>query len=284
MTPLRLAAVSGYRFDVPLEPGTKDGTEYFADMMAAYDMPVDALAARRAHTTFDQMIGHLLPQVGAWGDRFDLAVLAHSTPDSRPIWAMSHLVDRVAEPGLAFAVSDQGVATAFTALRMAVHADATHGARRAQLWVADQTLIGHTGPLPDRLRPQHDAAVVLVLDTRGPSGRIEAHQMTGVNPEEVPDRMAARIDSEDPTSGGRPSCLVLGRGLEGIWDPGSTAGTVHWAPPGLPCTGVWMVVAERLPQWRATGERVLIADYDKDLRYLSVGGLDVPAATGMEET
>lgn len=281
MTPLRLAAVRQQMFDDDREPGTDEGTEYFSELMASYGVPADDLAVQRPHTTFDRMVGCLLPRLGRLGERFDLAILAHATPDSRPIWVMSHLVNLVPDAGLAFAVSDQGVAAPFTGLRMAVRGGLTHGARRALVWVADQAVLMHDGPVADRLRPRHDAAVVLVLDVDGTAGGFEVYQETGVAPREVPDRLAAHL-GDARTDLGRTT--ICGRGLEKTWKPATpAAGTVYWAPLGLPCTGVWMVVAEHLSRWRLTGQRVILTDYDEQLRYLSVGVLDVPAATGTEE-
>jgi hypothetical protein len=49
-------------------------------------------------------------------------------------------------------------------------------------------------------------------------------------------------------------------------------------PPGQPYTGVWWELAAGLPRWTAGGRRVLLADYDKTLRYLCVCVIDVEAA------
>ena len=270
-------------FDDDREPGTDGHSDYFADLMATYGVPADDDAARQPYTTFDRMVEGLLPRLGPLGERFDLAVMAHATPDGRPTWAMSHLVDLVRAPGLAFAVSDQGVVAPFTGLRMAVRGGATHGARRALVWAVDQAVLMHTGPVAGRLRPLHDEAVVLALDVDGAAGVVDVHQQTDVSPGEVPDRLAAHLSPGRDDRSDTPLTTICGRGLEGVWTPGPEAGTVRWAPPGRPCTGVWTVLADQLPRWQFTGQRVVVADYDEQLRYLSVGVLDVPAATGTEE-
>lgn len=286
--PLRLAGIERQLFAEGRPYRRKaDRQAFSSDLLAAHGMVCDPEHFESARTTFQEMVEALLPRLGTLGDRFDLAVLAHTTPDSEPSWPMCFLSGAVPAAGMAFAVSDQGVSAPFSALRMVVGSGRTHGARRAQLWVADQKAIMHDHPVPDRIRPRCDAAVVLVFDEAGTLGSMDVSQFNDVGSGDIADRLDDLLGAGDAAA---PWTLVCGQGLRAHearlsrWTTGPSAAALLSAGNGMPCTGVWWLVADELPGWRRTGRRVVIADYDEELRYLSVGVLDVPAARGTEDT
>jgi hypothetical protein len=55
------------------------------------------------------------------------------------------------------------------------------------------------------------------------------------------------------------------------------------APAGLPCTGVWSALAAGLPDWSVSGGRVVVADYDRALRYLNLCVVDTHDSGGAQE-
>ncbi|TDB74911.1 hypothetical protein E1165_13150 [Micromonospora sp. KC723] len=232
--------------------------------------PPGAFEGRR--NSFTDMVTAVLPRLRPHADHFDLAVLAAITPDSQPGFPMCHLSTLVPDAGLAFAVLDQGLVTAFTALHVLANRVRHDGAGRLLLIAVDQSALLHELPVPHRLRVERDAVVVLAFDLAGEGGRLYP-------PRTVPtgSRTPAEALAEALAESG-PQVLVTGAGLAGRL-PTVPAGTrVLAAPPGQPVTGVWQVAATRLARWQVDGARVLIADYDSDQERLATCLLDVPAA------
>lgn len=277
--PLRLARIEQRVFGAG-RPFVDADRTYFADLMASYGSTVrtDDFAAGR--NTFRDMIEGLLPELGSWGDRFDLAVLAHSTPDAEPGWPMCYLGDAVSAAGLAFAISDQGYTAPFTALRLLLDSPHTYGARRVQLWTMDQTALLHDRPVPERIRPRRDCAVVLVLDEHGELGTMSATQRAGVASADVADLLRARLHEAGAPD--VPVSLLVGLGLASRVDGSWPADDVRTAEPGAPCTGVWSLLAAHRPRLLATGRRVVLADYDEELGYLGTCTIDIPARRARE--
>jgi hypothetical protein len=132
--------------------------------------------------------------------------------------------------------------------------------------------------------PKRHAAVTLLFGESGP-GRLEiVRQHAGVAAAQVRDLLTAELDA---LSAGRTDVtLVAGHGL--TW-PGGPAGAgavlpgdtpvvdqVLMVPPGQPSTGVWWALAGALTGWAAAGRKVLLADYDAQLRYLCVASIEIP--------
>nr|MDT0656949.1 hypothetical protein [Micromonospora sp. DSM 115978] len=277
---LRLARIERRTFDRggPYDP--EDG-RYFTDLLTSYGMKLRAGALDEGRNSFRDMVAGLLPRLRPYHDRFDLAILAHVTPDAEPGWPMCYLTDAVARPGLAFAISDQGLVAAFTALRIALDGVLPHTDGRAQVWVIDQCARLHDGPVPDRLRATRDSAVALVLDRDGGLGHLSVGQRTGVAPGAAADRLGTVLAAGD----GRATTTVLGAGLAPHVPGDGLDGRVVRPAPGTPGTGVWSALADELGRaGGATPHRYLVADYDEDLGHLGIGVLLVPGPTGREAT
>lgn len=265
--PLRLARIERQRAAPGTKPFTAEDRLYFTDLMASYGMAAPDHLFERPHNSFRDLVAGLLPRLGEWGDRFDLAVLAHTTPDSEAGWPICYLLDAVPDAGLAFAISDQGPTASFTGLRLAARSSRTHEARRAQLWALDQTALLHEQPVPERIRPRHDSAVVLVLDEDGGLGRLEVEHHVEVSADEVRPRLRAVVGED----GG---VVVCGPGLRPHWsaaDARETGSHLHPVPAGEPCTGVWSALADLVG---SEAVRYVVADYDEELRHLGVCVLD----------
>ena len=182
------------------------------------------------------------------GEPVDLLVLAYGVPDVQPGRNTAlHLASRCPGRPHGFAVCDQGVAAAFTALRLI----ADHDVDRALLVVAEQTAVPY--PLvADAPVPSRHSAVALLLE-RGPSP-ISVRQHAALPAEAVDAVLAADIAE---LSGPRDDVtLVLGSGVDG-------------PPDGLPYTGMWARLDSGEP-----GGLLVFADYDPGLGYLCVAGLE----------
>jgi hypothetical protein len=228
--------------------------------MTSYGIDCPPALFDRPRTSFTDMVLGLLPDLGRYADGLDVAVLTGVTPDCQPGFPVGRLSDAVTGLGLAFAVFDQGVVAPFTALRVLAGAARADQARRAALFVLDQSTPVHERPVPERLRVREDCAVALVLDAGGELGTVWEPESSVVPAGEVAARVAA-VPADQ---------LVCGLGLA----PYRPAGrSVRSAPAGLPATGVWAVLADGLAGWR--GRRVVLADYDADEQRLCTCAVDV---------
>uniref|UniRef100_UPI003D74018B hypothetical protein n=1 Tax=Micromonospora wenchangensis TaxID=1185415 RepID=UPI003D74018B len=254
----------------PGRPFGNDDHVYYPDLMRSYGTtcPPGAFEGRR--NSFTDMVVAVLPQLRPHADRFDLAVLAAATPDSQPGFPMCHLSTLVPDAGLAFAVLDQGLITAFTALQVLANRARRDAAGRLLLIAVDQSALLHELPVPQRLRVARDAVAALAFDPAADGGRLYPPRSvpTVSRPPE-----AALVEALAEYG---PQVLVTGAGLAGRVPPVPAGTRVLAAQPGQPVTGVWREVAARLPRWQVDGARVLIADHDQ--QRLATCLLDVPAA------
>jgi 4-hydroxymandelate oxidase len=69
--------------------------------------------------------------------------------------------------------------------------------------------------------------------------------------------------------------VVLGGGLAGRPIDAADVRAVRTAPDGQPGTGVWWALAEELAAPATGPRRVVLADHDPGLGYLSLCALDV---------
>ncbi|MFI0975843.1 hypothetical protein ACH4SP_02305 [Streptomyces sp. NPDC021093] len=256
--------------------------EYFSDLAASARLPVDEDCFGAGRTTYSAMVSALLPELVPYGDDFDLALLTHATPDSTPGWSMSRLVRSTARTGLAFAVSEQGVTSPFAALRMAVGGIPVEGAHRVLVLVAEQSAVGHRGPVPEPMRAGRDTAVALVLDVSGPLGGLTAEHRSGVEPDDVSRALTSHLAQLTDRSSGGPGqpLLIAGAGLTGSSHDVPDGVNLRTAPPGMPCAGIWAVLADELAEPRRAARTVLLADYDARFGYLGLCRVDTTAQEG----
>lgn len=254
---------------------------YFADLMAAHGIACRTAEFDAPRNSFRDMVQGMLPLLGPVDRPFELAILAAVTPDCQPGYPLCYLQEALPGTGLAFAVADQGRAAPFTALALLARRSRVDGPKHTLVTILDQKALLHGEPVPDRLRARSDSAVMLVLDAATPSGA----SITTGGPETISARdLPSRLDAglRDAARDGRPVTAICGAGLcDGT--PAVPPGVeILAAPIGLPGTGVWTVLADRLTGWRASGRRVVIADYDEELGVFSSCTVDVPASGATE--
>lgn len=265
---LRLAAVHRFEFGAESRYTSQDRT-YFTDLFATFGTVPDENAFESGRTTFRDMAARLVLSAGELADGFDMAVLAHATPDAEPGWPMSVLVEAVPGAGLVLGVSDQGVVAPFTAMRLVLDQVYDGPVIRAAVWILDQSATLHTEPVPDNRRATRNAAVALVLTdtgTLGPFGFAQQHSCEDA----VQVRAALDAALTQLADDGPPVTVVCGEALVPYVEHHPLAGAVRVAPAGQPCTGVWFVLADCL----SAGDRVLIADYDEEFGYLGLCGME----------
>jgi hypothetical protein len=206
--------------------------------------------------SYGEMAAELIASAVRPDEPVDLLILAFDVHDVRPgrptAAYLSHLT-----PGapMAFAVCDQGSAAAFSGLRIARGYAASAGVRRALLVVVEQGALPYECPVP--LPAEHRGAALLFE-----AGAIAGARVVGVRQH--------RGEFGGLTE--RADTLVLGHRLAAMWT-GPAGVRTRVGPAGQPSTGVWSALVDELP-----GEPGLLvaADYDPDLRYLSVTTFETP--------
>jgi hypothetical protein len=255
---------------------------YLSDMVRPYGLVLrDDLLDRGSGHSYGEMAAALLPEAVPADQPVDLIVFAFAIPDVVPGRSTASYLSHLC-PGrpMAFALCDQGAAAPFTGLRLAREYLRTGGCQRVLLVVAEQSTVHYECAAPADVPARH-AAVTLLCGQSGP-GRLETvRQHADVAPGQAGDLLAADLGA---LSGGRGDVTVLaGNGLTRVAGLALPAGglalpagaEVLTAPPGQPCTGVWWQLAGGLDGWAADGRRVLLADYDPQLRYLCVAAIDI---------
>jgi hypothetical protein len=268
--PIGLAHVVRHTF-VAGRPYPQAHQDYFTDLLAAYGMSRRPGAFEAGRTSYQEMAAALLPELVPLATGFDLAVLAHASADAEPGWPMCYLAGAVPAAGLAFAVSDQGATAPFTALRLVLDSARANRARLALVLIMENAAVLHDGPVPEPVRVTQDRAVALILREGADLALESVRQLTC-----VPAKSVRALLNDALREAGGPLTAILGQGLAGHVHGQVTADRVRWAAPGQPGTGIWSLLAQ--PQRDAAG-CVVLADYDAELRYLS---LSVFRATATE--
>jgi 4-hydroxymandelate oxidase len=213
------------------------------------------------HNSGTDMAADLVRSMGRPTAPIDLIVVAQSVPDiDIDRFAACELTAMLPGATLGFGVTDQGLATSFTALRVADAYAGSGVASGVMVVLIDQSTIPFDTDVPAALRPTVDAAVALVFGPAGLHDGMSVRQITDVAPADVSMRLAAELPHDIGT-------VVLGTGIDAVPDLPATTVT---APPGQPTTGLWTYLAPRRP---GGSGRVALVDYDVTLRCLSIASL-----------
>ena len=209
--------------------------------------------------SYAQMAESVIDRLVPVGDPLDLIVLAFAIPDIHPGRAIATYLSQL-RPGhrLAFAICDQGSAAAFTGLRLIREYLDGGGCRQALLVIVEQADLPYPPTAPVTVPAVHAAVGLLCARSDG-TARVSAVRQ---HADADVDDARAMVDA---LAGER---LIVSESLAGILAgiPGARV-----APTGQPGTGVWWALADELD---AAG-RIVVADYDPALRYLSLAAVDV---------
>jgi hypothetical protein len=242
--------------------------EYLADLARPHAIEVSAdLAGHSYGEMAEPLIAGLVPP----DQPVDVLILAFSGHDLRPgrptAAYLSHLT-----PGspMAFAICDQGSASAFSGLRIAREYIYSAGARRVLLVAAEQAAIPYR--CEGRLPSEHRAVAMICGHGGSPQARItDVRQHAGVTSDRVAELAAAEIARL--TANEHQTRLVLSASLAALW-PVPQSPTVRVVPAGQPFTGVWWGIIDELEVNSNDGGRLIAADYDPGLRYLCLTVLE----------
>jgi 4-hydroxymandelate oxidase len=275
-------------FPQPDPPGRDDArAAYHRDLLRPFGLGLDEQALEAGGHSYGAMGRALIETAVPAHGPVDLLVLAYAIPDLAPGRATATYLSHLC-PGrpMAFAVSDQGTAAAFTGLRLVGEYARSGGVRRAVLLVLEQAALpydpgvavlvptGHTGVALLFGPPAHDAP-----DPAGPHGAAarmlrvaSASVHTGCPQAQLADLAGAAVAVPG-------TCAILGSGLAacGLRPPGTGARPHRAAPDGQPYTGVWWELAGVFAAAEPPG-RVVLLDADPASRALCVAAFEAPPA------
>lgn len=255
---------------------------YLTDLLHPYGLGLDAgaldEAARPVGRSYGEMAEALIRAVVPEGEAVDLLVLAHAVPDITPGRATTTRLSHVC-PGtpMAFAVSDQGAASAFTALRLVDAYARSGGLRRALLLVVEQDSLPYDPGVPVVV-PAGSRGVALLFGEPSPGERVAAvsRVATHVLAADSPALALAAELAELGGPGGSGDGPARGT-VTAILGATAAAAAAHRWPAGLrfadagqPATGVWWDLAGELAEPSTGPRRVLLADYDAGPHHLSL--------------
>ncbi|GAA1172138.1 hypothetical protein F4556_006473 [Kitasatospora gansuensis] len=143
---------------------------YLTDLLRPYGRELDPGPFRGQ--SYGEMAEALIRATVPAGESVDLLVLAYSVPDLTPGRATASYLSHVC-PGtpMAFAVSDHGSASAFTALRLVDAYARSGGLRRALLLVVEQDALPYDPGVPVTV-PAESRGVALLFGEPLPGERV----------------------------------------------------------------------------------------------------------------
>jgi hypothetical protein len=268
--------------------------EYLADMARPYGKDVPAALFGEPPSpalghSYAEMAQALIGPIVPADEPVDLLVLAFSIHDLRPgRQTAAFLSHGTTGAPMAFAISDQGSAAAFSGLRIARAYASSADVRRALLLVVEQAALPYRSEAP--LPSEHRAVAMLYGDGDGGAPQALAPQalapqalVTAVRQHPgspagcVADLAAA--DLKELAAGHPEVGLVLGDALAPLWTA-PAADRVRVMPPGQPSTGVWWGLIDELAGGAGHPGLVVVADYDAELGYLCLAAFDAdPSAS-----
>jgi 4-hydroxymandelate oxidase len=282
---LRISSLARRRFDSPPSIAGHPGHHahlhaYLSDLVRPYQLSLPEHLNGAGHS-YGEMASALVGELAADGEPVDLVVLAFGIPDVRPGRATAtYLSERCPGSPLAFAICDQGAAAAFTGLRLVEEYARSGGCRRALLLVVEQAALPYDAGLPVDVPVGH-TAVGLRCEAAGPARLSSVRQHADVGPE----RVAGLLTEELATAAaGHPDVSVIADAHLADRVTAVSASRMRTVPPGRPHTGGWWELADVLrldgaPPGPAApspaGRRVVLASYDRPLRYLCLSTIDV---------
>jgi hypothetical protein len=257
-------------------------SEYLADMGRPYGRKVPAAlfgdppSSALGHS-YGEMAEQLVSEVVSADEHVDLLVLAFSIHDLRPGRPTAAYLSSVT-PGapMAFAICDQGPASAFSGLRIAREYASSAGIRRALLIVVEQAALPYDSPAP--VPSQHQGVAMLLGDCATPQATLtDLRQYPGVASTSVAGLAAAEL--KDLADGRADVRLVLSDALGEVWTA-PQASQLRLMPAGQPCTDIWSGLLDELSCDAGQPDLLVVADYDPDLRYLCLAAFDTPPRAG----
>jgi hypothetical protein len=187
----------------------------------------------------------------------DLLVLAYALPDMCSFKTVSaHLNYLLGGRSRSFAVSEQGLCSPFTALRIAAAYARSGRCDSLALFVCDQTTLPYRDPLVHDT-PLADSAALLYFDGQ------DGYELCGIGAAARGQGVAELVTALAGPGGGspEPALAVLGPWADTVQLAG-TGLAVRQCEPGTYCTSVWLELARHHEAWLPAYPTLLLCDTD----------------------
>lgn len=251
---------------------------YVRDMLRehALDAATGPDERDRAGWSYSEMATELIERCVPAQEPVDLLVLAYATPDINPGRNMAALLsERCPGAPLAFGLTDQGVATPFTGLRLIREYARTAGLRRSLLLVVEQAALPYQADRRATTPLGHTGVALLLGDTAHPATSAPPIRLgpmftrAGVRADAIEQEISAL--SPDPAN----TTVILGSALVGAANRLTAAGLgqMRVAQPGRALTGLWWELADELDTPGGPPRRLVLCDYDPLQRCICVAAL-----------
>lgn len=231
--------------------------EYHRDLLESFGQELDPAAV-----TPGPVVTHvdLVEQLLA-GDRLgpvtpDLVLVAYALPDVHPFTTTAtHANWRLGNHAASFAVSEQGLAAPFSALRIAAAYRKAGRCSQAVVAVVEQTSLPNHDPVVDE-RGLVDSGALLLLDAHGDGPALGVDEIwTQRDPVVCGERLAG------VTARGRPGSTLVVDGPSAVEHAVAADTRVRRLTTRTYCTSVWLALAEH-PEWAEEYETVVLHDTD----------------------
>ncbi|MET9557252.1 hypothetical protein [Streptomyces sp. NPDC006645] len=232
---------------------------YLRDLHRRYEIDIDADALTADDLTADgvthtDLLDLLHAQLGVTAPPADLIICAHALPDRVPsVQPASYLNALYGNRANSFAVSGQGLASPFTALRIAAAYTRSQPGLTVAVAVLEQTTLPVRLPLVQE-RGLTDSGVLLVLKDGGDLS------LRTLLPADSTAHVRQWLDTIAAQPGSR---RLLVTGATAV--PGRTHGyDVHRARRDAYCTAVWAELAAHRRDWRDRYDHIVLVDTDPE--------------------
>ncbi len=185
----------------------------------------------------------------------DLIIVAYALPDPHSLeqTLSSHLNNVFGDQSISFAISEQGLAAPFTALRVADSYARSGRCRSVALFILEQATFPYEMPFAQDAKLV-DSGVLLFL------GQAGSWDMTGVRTASPQAGLSELI--RIPAGQSAQEVLVVA----GPWTDLSQADVagpkIHRVPPGSYCTSVWLELAGHYQGWAQDYTTIVVCDTD----------------------
>lgn len=231
---------------------------YMRDLHGQFGVEVrEELLERGTNVTFVDLAERVLRGMPSPMRPPDLLIVTYGLPDCQPLKTVSsHLDHLLGGACRSFAISEQGLAAPFTALRIANAFARSGRCKSLALFVLEQTTFPYWIPLVHET-PLADSGVVLLLEQDGEQERtFEAAELRrGSN------GLALLLSELKADLDHKETLLVAGpwaepAELEALPLPR------HQAANGSYCTSVWLELARHHLEWAARYDALVLCDTD----------------------
>jgi hypothetical protein len=229
---------------------------YHRDLLARYRIEVDEdLLKQSRNIDFKDLGEELIARCPDLITDPDLLLLAYGLPDRYPLRAVTaHLNHLLGDRSRSFAVSEQGLRSPFTALRIADAYAQAGQASTVALFVCEQSTLPYRDPLVHDT-PLLDSAALLCFDTGA------GLTFTATRAGRAGQPLGALLDEHLPAVPPGRTLLVAGPWTDVAAQDG-TGLPVHACQPGSYCTSVWLDLARHHEAWAGQYDSVVLCDTD----------------------